>query len=143
MNIFSNFPHKVYINRFYQELRYFMLFGVSKYGYFSISHRNCCYTCQYMKFFKFDFLEDFDLAKLIFTQKSNSKHHESTFRRLCVSRYSYFSISHINCYYTCQYMKFFKFNYFWRFCPCKTDSYSKFEFKTPLIHFLAILSVII
>ena len=84
-----------------------------------MSHINCYYTCQFMKFFKFDFFEDFDLVKLIFTQKSNSKHHESIFMLVCVSTYSYFSISHINCYYTCQYMKFFKFNFNEEFDPPK------------------------
>ena len=38
-----------------------------------------------MKIFNFDFFEDLDLAKLILTQNSNSKHPESTFRLLTVS----------------------------------------------------------
>ena len=65
-----------------------------------------------MKFFKFDFFEDYDLPKLILNQNWKSKHLESTFTLVCVSKYRYFLISHINCYYTCQYMKFFKFDFF-------------------------------
>ena len=89
-----------------------MLVWVSKYSYFSISYINCYNTSQYMKFFNFDFFEDFDLAKLILTQNSNSKHLQSIFLIVRVSKYSYLSISHINCYYTSQYMKFFKFDFF-------------------------------
>ena len=89
-----------------------MLVRVSKYSYFCISHINCYYTSQYMKFFKFDFFEDFDLAKLILTQNSNLKHLYSTFMLVGVSKYSYFFISHINCHYTSKYMKFFKLDFF-------------------------------
>ena len=40
-------------------------------------------------------------------------------------------------------MIFFPIRLFWRYWPCKTDSYSKFEFKTPWINFHASYCVLI
>ena len=74
----------------------FLLLGASKYCHFLISHFNGCYTCSYIKFFKFDIFEDYELAKLILNHNSSSKHQKSAFLLLAVSKYCYFITSHIN-----------------------------------------------
>ena len=92
---------------------------MSKYCYFLTSHINGCYPCSYIKFWKFDFIENYELVKLILYHNSSSKHQKSAFLLLGVSKYCYFITSHINWCYPCAVMKFFKFDFFGDYDPAK------------------------
>ena len=99
----------------------FVLVFVSKYRYFVLSHFTWYHVCQNIEFFKFNFFEEYDIAKLIFNHNLKSKQQKNNFcASLCVDISLFCNISYqlISC---LPEYEIFQIRFFWWIWGCKND----------------------